>query len=363
MCCELAAGLSNNDLYLRHTNLIKNMSNQSHLNPILVNVIRGTEVESTHRGSVVVVDCKGKILDQIGEPDRAIFPRSALKFLQAIPLVESGAADAFSLTEKELALACASHNAESFHVDSVNGWLDRLDLTGEDLECGPTLPLSENAAHSLIANGVTPTRVHQNCSGKHSGMLTLCRHMGWPTKGYSEYDHPSQQAWIKTMSEVFERDLFLQPWEKDGCGLPALQMPMNSLALGLAKFAQIDQPSSSRGQAMTRILNAVKKYPEMIAGSGRCCTAVIEKTAGKVVVKTGAEAVYAGCVPSMGLGFALKIDDGATRGSEVALGALLRRLGVLDKKETEQLAPWINPKIINSQGRQTGEIVAAEVWD
>jgi len=339
------------------------MRNQNHLNPILVNVIRGTEVESNHRGSMVVVDTAGKILDQIGDPERAIYPRSALKFLQAIPLVESGAADAFSLTEKEVALACASHNAESFHVDLVNGWLDKLDLSGDDLECGPTLPLNEKAAHTLIASGGKPTRVHQNCSGKHSGMLTLCRHMGWPTKGYSEYDHPSQHAWIKTMGEIVEQDLFSQPWEKDGCGLPALQMSMKSLALGFAKFAQIEQSASLRAQAMERIIAAVRNYPEMIAGSGRCCTAIIEKTAGKVVVKTGAEAVYAGCVPSLGLGFALKIDDGATRGSEVALGALLRRLGVLDKEQTAQLAPWIRPKIINSQGKQTGEIVAAEAWN
>lgn len=338
------------------------MPSERHHNPVLVNVIRGTEVESTHRGSMVVVDSAGKVLDYIGDPDRAIFPRSALKFLQAIPLVESGAADAFSLTEKELALACASHNAEAFHVDSVNGWLDKLDLSGDDLECGPTLPLNEQAAHGLIASGETPTRVHQNCSGKHSGMLTLCRHMGWPTKGYSEYDHPSQQAWMKTMGEIMQQDLFSQPWEKDGCGLPALQMPMTSLALGLAKFTQIDQSASPRGQAMERILAAVKKYPEMIAGSGRCCTAVIQKTAGKVVVKTGAEAVYAGCVPSLGLGFALKIDDGATRGSEVALGALLHRLGVLDEEQAEQLGPWINPKIMNSQGKQTGKIMAADAW-
>ena len=310
----------------------------------------------------MVVDHKGKVIDQIGEIDRMIYPRSSLKLLQAIPLVESGAADAFGLSEKELSLACASHNAEVFHVDTVKDWLGRLDLSSEDLECGPTLPLSEKAAHALIADHVVPTRAHQNCSGKHSGMLTLCKHMGWPTKGYSEYDHPAQQAWMQVMSEVVEVDIFSQPWERDGCGLPAVQMPMTQLALGLAHFANSARIELPRRKAMARILQAVGQYPEMIAGTDRCCSAVIAKTKGAVVVKTGAEAVFAGCVQASGLGFALKVDDGSTRGSEVALGALLKRLGVLDDATTKALSPWFQPAIINSQSKQTGEVVAAEIW-
>ncbi len=338
------------------------MNSTPFINPILANVVRGSEVESVHRGSAVVVDNQGKVVDQIGEIDRMIYPRSALKLLQAIPLVESGAADAFDLSERELSLACASHNAEPFHVEAVEGWLSKLGLAGEDLECGPTLPLDEKAAHALIADHVTPARVHQNCSGKHSGMLTLCKHMGWPTKGYSEYDHPAQQTWMKVIGEVIGLDIFDQPWERDGCGLPAVQMPLTSLALGLARFTNPDGIEPSRVAAMNRILDAVKKYPEMIAGTDRCCTAVILETAGAIVVKTGAEAVFAGCVPEAGVGFALKVDDGATRGSEVALGALLQRLGVLDSEVKERLSQWFQPAIINSQGKKTGEVVASEAW-
>ncbi|MBX2867212.1 MAG: asparaginase [Acidiferrobacterales bacterium] len=331
-------------------------------NPILANVVRGSEVESVHRGSAVVVDSEGKVVDQIGEIDRLIYPRSALKLLQAIPLVESEAADAFGLSERELSLACASHNAEPFHVEAVTEWLDKLGLVGEDLECGPTLPLQEQAAHTLIADHITPGRVHQNCSGKHTGMLTLCKHKGWPTKGYSEYEHPAQQTWMKTMGEVMELDIFSLPWERDGCGLPAVQMPLAKLALGLARFTDDKTIPPNRATAMRRILAAVTKYPEMIAGTDRCCTAVIAETAGNVVVKTGAEAVFAGCVPGSGLGFALKVDDGSTRGSEVALGALLQRLGVLDVVAKERLSQWFQPSIINSQGKRTGEVVASEVW-
>jgi len=330
--------------------------------PVLAEVLRKGVVESIHRGSAVVVDQRGDVTFAIGKPGRLIFPRSSLKFFQALPIIESGAADAYGLTDRQLALACASHNAEPMHVDAVSEWLGQLQLGTDDLECGPTLPLSENAAHALIASGVAPTRLHQNCSGKHCGMLTVSRHLGVETRGYSEYTHPSQQAWLQTLGELTDVDASSLHWERDGCGLPAVQLPAYNLALGFARYASPDQLGSTRATAVRRILSAIGAYPEMVAGTGRCCTAVMQHTRGKVLVKTGAEGVYGGLVPSLGIGFALKADDGATRASEVMLGGLLQYLGVLDVSEQAALAHWFRPSVMNSQGYRTGEIVPSGYW-
>ena len=331
-------------------------------NPILVNVIRKDIVESTHTGSVLVVNGQGETIFALGNTDRNIYPRSAIKFFQAISLVESGAADHFAMSDSEIALACASHNAEPFHVDAVTSWLNRLGLTIDDLECGPTLPIGETAAHELIAKGTSPTRAHQNCSGKHSGMLTLTRFLGQDIKGYSKHQHLSQQTWMQIFGELVDLDISALPWERDGCGLPAICMPMDKLAFGFAQFANLHQIEKQRAEAMQRIIHAVQKHPEMIAGSDRCCTHVIAATKGEVLVKTGAEGVYGGFIPKRGIGFVLKNDDGATRGSEVALGALLNHMGVISKEANAALKPWFRPSILNSQNWQTGYLEPAEIW-
>ncbi len=338
------------------------ISDTSEINPVVVDVIRRGEVESCHRGSAVVVDRDGQIVFSIGQSRRFIYPRSSLKFIQAIPLVESGAADHFKLGAKEIAMACASHNAEPFHTETVIAWLKKLGLDSEALECGPTRPLSENAAWELAARGETPTRVHQNCSGKHSGMLTLAKFMGVETRGYSEYQHPTQAAWMKVLGELAGLDIFSMHWERDGCGLPAIFMPMDKLALAYSRFANTDRLGDVRGAAMQRIRDAVTRYPEMVAGTARCCTGVIRNSRGSVLVKTGAEGVFGGFIPEHGLGFALKVDDGASRGSEVMLGALLEKLGLIDAALGSTLAQWFNPEIKNSQGHVTGQVVPSSIW-
>ncbi len=206
-------------------------------NPVLVEVHRGDCVESSHRGSVVAVDIAGRVVFSAGQVERSIYPRSALKIFQAIPLVQSGAADHFGLTPAEIALACASHNAEECHTRAVTHWLHRLDLDVDDLECGAEPPLRTRAAHALSARGEQPTRVHHNCSGKHAGMLTLAKFMRTDTHGYSAYHHPVQRAWMQTMSALLDLDLFSLPWERDGCGLPAICMPLKQLARAFACYA------------------------------------------------------------------------------------------------------------------------------
>ena len=336
--------------------------NSNDTNPVLVDIYRNRIIESCHRGSAIVVNSKGETVLAIGDTDRKIYARSSLKLFQAIPLLESGAADKFELSDAEIALACASHSAEPMHTDVVLSWLNRLGLDTDDLECGPVWPISDETKHQMVTSGNSPTRVHQTCSGKHTGMLTLARYLGVETNGYSGHEHPTQKAWMNTLSELIGVDVASQHWERDGCGLPAVCLSMERVAYGCALFADPQVIGGDRGQAMSRIVSALQAYPGMIAGTGRCCTAVIQETNGAVLVKTGAEGVYAGVLPELGLGLTLKIDDGATRGSEVALGALLKELGAIDSRLYEQLGNFFEPKVFNSQNRVTGKITGSSIW-
>ncbi|MFT5707790.1 MAG: L-asparaginase II [Oceanospirillaceae bacterium] len=331
-------------------------------NPIIVEVVRNNIVESFHRGSAVVVDVQGKVVFSIGDIERDIYPRSALKPLQAIPIIESGAAEKFELSAREIALSCASHNSEPMHVDTVNKWLQRLDLDASNLECGKALPSYEKAAHQMIAKGQQPSKAHHNCSGKHSGMLTLARHLLPQVQGYSAHSHIVQQVWMNTLTELIGEDVAKMHWEQDGCGLPAIYMPMQKLAYAFSLFSDPDNQPGARGAAMSKILESIAAHPEMLAGSERCCSAVIKETAGKAIVKLGAEAVYAGVIPSLKLGFALKIDDGTIRASEVALGALLKKIGAVTAQEQHNLVDFFQPAIRNSLNAVTGEIRASKAW-
>ena len=332
-------------------------------NPVLVDVVRNGVVESCHRGSAVVVDNSGNVIFSIGDADRTIYPRSAIKPIQALPILESGAAVKFGLSLKEISLSCASHNSESMHVDTVSQWLKRMELGIENLECGKAFPSYQKAAHQLIKEGKDASKAHHNCSGKHSGMLTLARHLMPEVQGYSAHSHTVQQTWMQTMSELIDEDVSKMHWEQDGCGLPAIYMPMQKLALAFARFSEPEKQSDIRAAAMRKIIEALTEHPEMIAGSERCCSAVIKETQGKVIVKLGAEAVYAGVIPHLNLGFALKIDDGSIRGCEVALGALLNKMNALSADENVELKGFFNPSIKNSLNHVTGEMRPSSRWD
>lgn len=332
------------------------------MNPVLVEVHRKNVVESCHRGSAIVVKCTGETVFSIGDIERNIYPRSALKLFQAIPLIESGAARNYDLSDEEITLACASHNGENMHTSAVEKWLARLDLSVNDLENGSAFPMFDPAKCRMISDQSGPTRLHQNCSGKHTGMLTHSKYINADTKGYSEYGHASQIAWMNTLSELVDIDVRGLEWERDGCGLPAICMPMERLAYGCALFARPERVEGRRGQAMSKIVEAIASAPDMIAGTDRCDTAVNVATSGKIIVKTGAEAVYAGIVPEQGVGFALKIDDGTSRGSEVALGALLKHIGAVEGPIYQSLSRYFQPEIMNSQGILTGRILPSAAW-
>ncbi len=322
-------------------------------NPVLVEVFRGPLVESRHRGAAIIADHNGTTRVAWGNVDMCVFPRSAVKPLQAIPLVESGAADAFAVSDGELALACASHNGETGHVEAVLAWLRRLGLGPGDLECGAHRPLFEGAAEALAASGGKPTAVHNNCSGKHAGFLTLSRHLGCDPRGYVTPEHPVQGRVTAVLQEMYGIDLSPAPLGIDGCSIPTWGVPLRILAGAMARFARPEALGPVRARAAKRLARAMMAHPFMVAGSDRFCTRAMSATPGRVVVKTGAEGVYVAALPESGLGIAVKCDDGAARASQVMMASLLHGLGLLDAAGAADL---LTPRLQGVGGRVIGEI-------
>lgn len=325
-------------------------------NPVLVEVTRGEMVESRHRAAVAVVDTEGRVVMSVGDLDHRVYARSAIKPLQALALVESGAADAFDLGPAEIALACASHSGEPCHVALVRDWLNRIGCSLDDLECGGHLPSNAAAAAKLLASGGVPERVHDNCSGKHAGFLSVARHRGWATAGYVRYEHPVQQMLLGILEQMTGLDLGEAPRGIDGCGIPQIGIPLGNLALAMARFADPSDQPERRQAACARIRAAMAAEPFLVAGSGRFCTAVMSATGERALIKTGAEGVYCGALPEAGLGIALKVDDGAGRAASVIMGRVLVRLGILSEQERARLSGLLQPPVANRNGREVGRI-------
>lgn len=319
-------------------------------NPILVEVTRGHLVESVHRGAIAIADAGGALRFALGDVETPTYPRSSLKPVQALPLVESGAADAFDLGDEEIALACASHSGEPMHTTRVAAWLSRIGCSERDLACGPHPPRHEPTWEAMIRAGERPTRLHNNCSGKHAGFLTLARHWGIATEGYERIDHPVQQAIASALSELSgAHDL---PWGVDGCAAPNFALPLTAFARALAKLADPSAFASPRKEAPSRIVHAMMAHPELVSGTDRACAILMHACKG-VAVKTGAEGFYAAMIPARGLGIALKIDDGAGRAAETTIAALLDRLGVLgDDKRAREI---LRAPVTNTRGAIVGE--------
>lgn len=332
-------------------------------NPVLVEVTRGTLVESRHRGSAVVVDIAGKVAARWGDQSARIYPRSAVKPLQAIPLVESGAADAAGLGDEEIAVACASHGGEPRHTGIVAAWLERIGLAVGDLECGAHWPSHEESAHALAAKGEPPTALHNNCSGKHTGFLGTARHRGEATRGYVRFDHPVQQRLLGTLEAMCGLELGDAPRGIDGCAIPTIAVPLENLAFAMARFGAPDDLPAERAAACRRIAAAIAAEPFMIAGSGRYCTEIVAATGGRAIVKTGAEGVFCAALPEYGLGVALKCDDGAGRAAEVMMSAVLRHVGVIDEALEAKLATRLTIPVTNRSGAHVGDVrPAAFAW-
>lgn len=327
--------------------------------PVLVEVTRGEWVESRHRGAIAVADAAGRLVWSAGDVDRPVFGRSSLKMLQALPLVETGAADAFAVSPAELALACASHSGQPVHVRTVEAWLGRIGCDETCLACGAHMPVNEAAARELILAGRPPSRLHNNCSGKHAGFLTVARHLGVPIEGYERPDHPVQRLALAAMAGMAGIEPSSLRVAVDGCAAPAPAFPLRGLATAVARIADPSGLSPARAQAARRLDAAVKANPLMVAGEGRACTAIITAAAGAASVKTGAEGVFVAVLAELGLGVALKVDDGAGRASETAVAALLGVLGVVPPADPA-IAGLAEAPILNTRGQVVGERRAAE---
>lgn len=329
---------------------------------LLVEVLRNGTVESRHFGAAVVCDFKGNVVESWGNIEQLIFPRSALKPMLAIHLLESGASDRYSLSDAELSLACSSHQGELIHQNLVESWLSRLGLSEEHLACGPVLPEDTESAHKLLASGQQGCRIHHNCSGKHAGFLTTALHLNLSLDNYHLLEHPLQQLSLDILSDLADVDLNQYAMGIDGCGLPAPTMPLIQLGRAMARFANPTDLSDTRAQAIYRLHEAITNEPLYVAGRGMVVTELNDVTKGAVLAKTGAEGIVTAALPDQGLGIALKIADGSERARSVALLAILDHLNILSDEEKHKLESHITPTIVNSRGLTVGEIRPAASW-
>jgi L-asparaginase II len=333
------------------------------MNPVLVNRWRGSAIESRHRGAVAVVEASGQVFAALGDVQRAVFPRSAIKFLQAIPFVESGAVEAFSLDERHIALSCSSHNGEPIHAGLAQDWLERIGCAHDDLECGAELPLHKATQFELMAQGRGPQRHHHTCSGKHLGFLSTCKQLGDDTHNYRLYNHAAQQRWFQVLESLTNTRVSQMPWGYDGCAIPTLALPLQRVALAMARFGVASSFEGERRTAVERIHAAITSNPYLVAGKQRLCTSLMERLAPNIMVKVGADGVYTAVIPEHGLGVAIKIDDGNDAAARVALGAVLQTLGVLSSDESKALSEYFRPSVNNSRGETIGRIEPSSDWE
>ena len=328
-------------------------------NPVLVEVLRGGLTESRHRGAVAVTDAAGASVFAVGDIARPVLPRSAVKPLQALPLVESGAADRYGFGDDELALACASHSGEPGHVEVVTRMLDRAGLDACALACGVHWPSSQSAAFALARTGA-PSALHNNCSGKHAGFLCTARAAGFDTAGYWQPAHPVQQNVRRVLEDLTGVALPDDRRAIDGCSVPTWAVPLKDHAGAIARFATGEGLAAEQARAAARLRAACAQRPWHIAGTGRFCTEVMQLLGPRALVKTGAEGVFCGALPERGLGIAIKCDDGAGRAAEAAMAALIIRFLPLDDAQQAALGRLARPTLRNWNGMDVGALRVTE---
>ena len=326
---------------------------------------RGSIVESRHRVHVAVVDATGRLVARAGDPDYSTFWRSAAKPFQALPLAADGVADRFGLGSEELAIACASHSSEPRQVELVREFLKKVGCGERDLLCGPHPPLSEAVAKDYQTRGVRLTAGYSNCSGKHTGMLALARHHGWPTEFYTRPEHPVQQRCLTEVSRWTDVPVQRLGTATDGCGVVCYALPLRNMAVAYARLGSGERGAGPDGAHRNdgpqrheplpapqfRVIEAMLRHPDLIAGSGRPCTDMMRAHPGRVLTKVGAEGVYSALVIPESLGIALKVEDGNSEAAALAVAAVLTQLGV--KPQPESLTVRAH---INSRGDKVGEL-------
>ncbi len=327
--------------------------------PLIPEVVlwRGPLPESRHRVHLALVDARGRLLASSGDPELTLFLRSAAKPFQALPLVEDGLTGGEAgLTPEEVALCCGSHNAEEVHLQGVRRILDGSGLTESALECGPHPPMGEAAAQALARGGREPSPIHNNCSGKHAGMLALARARGWTTRGYRRPDHPVQRRMLEEVARWTGAPRDRIPVGVDGCGVATFGVSLRSAARA---FAALEEAADGGVEGPARVVEAMADHPFMVGGTGRLCTHLMELAGDRVVVKLGAEGVYGALLRGRAQGLVLKVEDGARRACEVALATALHRLGVFTPEEANRLEGWFRRPVPNTRGEEVAWLEAA----
>ncbi len=322
----------------------------------LVNIIRSSIIESEHRGIISIVHGEGQEIKTVGDTRTVTFIRSAAKPIQVLPFIASGALEDFKITDRELAVMCSSHNGEPVHIKAVQGILEKGNFSVEDLECGVHLPIDRKSARDLLARGEEPSALHNNCSGKHAGMLLLCRHMGWDHGGYIQKGHPLQNLLHETVAQLAGMSQSCVPVGVDGCGVAVFGLPVYKMAYLFACLANPENLPEKFRTPAEKVLKAMEREPYMVAGKGRLCTALLEQMGNRLVSKSGAEGVYCIGLRNRDLGMAVKIADGNGRGMGAITGYLLNSLGVVTEDDLPVLREKFYPVIKNNRGENVGRI-------
>ncbi len=329
------------------------------MDPVLVDITRGGRVESAHRGAAAICDASGAVVFSVGDIDSAIFPRSAVKSMQALPLLETGAAARLGLTDAEIALACSSHNGEEEHVATAASMLAKAGRDVSCLECGSHWPSHDAATRRLAATGGTPSALHNNCSGKHSGFVCLACDQGHDPKGYISPDHPTMRMVTAALSEMTGTVLDASNRGTDGCSIPTFAIPLRGLATGFARYGTGNGMAPDRAAAAAKIRAAVAANPFFVAGTGRLDTQLMTALGARVFCKGGAEGVFCASIPELGYGIAVKCDDGAGRAAGVAGAALVQRFLRPTGEAADALAKLARPTIKNWNGIHVGDMLPA----
>ncbi|MEG0306802.1 MAG: asparaginase [Clostridium sp.] len=322
---------------------------------VLVNAYRGGLVDLMTTGSIAVVDSTGKLLYSVGDPCKVSYARSSAKLMQAVVPVSCGAVDFYKLSEEEISQICASHSGEQIHVDTVTNVLNKVGLTEEYLQCGEHYPFKEDVAEEMKKKGEPALSIHNNCSGKHAGMLATVKYLNEDLATYYKTEHPHQARIINTISEICDYEAEKIIIGLDGCGVPVHALPLDKFAYGMARMCKPETLPEKYKEAGARVVNAVMNNPIFTSGSDRIDYKIMKKYSNKIVVKSGANGYFAGGIPEKGIGFALKVNDGISSARNIVLIELLHQLGVIPKEDLEYFAAEYEGKIYNHKKELVGQ--------
>jgi L-asparaginase II len=327
-------------------------------NPVLAEVVRGNWVENRHRGAFVVMDADGQIIASAGDIERPVFPRSAIKSMQALAMFDRHAIEKFHQTSEELALACASHHGEDAHVAGVSHFLDRMGLSVADLECGAHMPTNGAAREAVRISGQGPSALHNNCSGKHAGMLSVALAMGVPTKDYVSREHDVQRAVRASVEAVIGESLTEDRCGTDGCSIPTWAAPLRAWALGFARMSSGKGLDAGHAAAATALFDAATSHPHLVAGTGHFDSVVMEAFGGRVMQKVGADGVQCGAIRDKGWGYALKCDDGHIAASQAMIAGVLLKYADPDAGQKAVLEKFARQEVKSVRKAVIGELRA-----